>query len=331
MKTNKLPLFFTVATGLLLLSVWLSLRLGSVILDTADFYAALFRAEGYRTESTVLFSLRLPRILAACLAGMGLSLSGVLLQGVTDNALASPSLIGVNAGAGFAVALSLLFFPSLYFLSPLFALLGAIATTALILFFSSRVGGSRTSLILAGVSFTALLNAAISALTLIDTDLLASYNAFSIGSFAGIRYPELILPAVLILASLAVAMLFSRDVELLSLGDMGASTLGVPVKRTRTVAVLAASASAAASVSLAGLLGFVGLIVPHVARRFVGNKTARLLPASALIGAAVTTLSDLLGRLLIRPSELPVGIVTAFIGAPFFMALLLQRSPRERR
>ncbi|MBQ4353993.1 MAG: iron ABC transporter permease [Clostridia bacterium] len=324
MKTKRTFILLVLA---LLVTAFLAVRYGSAELDWQTFFASLAKEESVRTESVILYSVRIPRLLAGLLAGAGLAVSGVLLQAVTDNPLAAPNIIGVNAGAGFGVVLCLSFLETQsalrHILLPAAAFLGAFLTTLLITALAGK--RSRSSLILAGVAVTALLNAGISAFTYADTDLLALYNAFSVGGLGGVKPEQLLLPGAMIALCFLCAMLFSRQIDLFCLGDSGAAALGVPVGTVRLTAVLCASASAAAAVSFAGLLGFVGLIVPHIARRLVGYRSAHLLPASAVLGAAVTVLADLGGRVLAAPTEIPVGIMMAFAGAPFFLILLLRQ------
>lgn len=310
---------------ILLLAALLALRAGSAPISWKAFWGGLCRPESYQTESVILFKIRLPRIAAAILAGAGLSVSGALLQGVTGNALAGPNIIGVNAGAGFAVILMLYFLPGLVLLVPAGAFAGAFLTTLLIVSLAARINQAKSTVILAGIAITAMLNAGISLLSLLEPDLLASYNYFSIGGLSNVRAGALGLPAVIILAGLLLALLLSRRIDTLCLGDQLAASLGIRVRRLRMLCLVIASACAAAVVSFAGLLGFVGLIVPHMARKMAGSSMHRLLPVSVLTGATLVTVADLLGRVLFAPSELPVGIVMAFIGAPFFFWLLLKR------
>jgi len=299
-------------------------------MDIFTFFNALFRSPDHLPESVILYSVRLPRVLAGLLAGIGLSVSGVLLQAVTDNSLAGPNIIGVNAGAGFSAVILLAFLPSAFFAVPFAAFFGAFAASLLIVFISSRTGNSNASVILAGVAITTLLNACISCLTLMDTDILSSYNAFSVGGFAGVKTVNLIIPAIIIFISLLISVITAPQIDLLCLGDNTAALLGVKIKPVRICCILSASASAAAAVSFAGLLGFVGLIVPHIARKLLGQRTGTrpLLLVSALCGSIITISADLFGRLIAAPSEIPVGIMMAFIGSPFFIILLLRH--RER-
>ncbi|MBQ3085520.1 MAG: iron ABC transporter permease [Clostridia bacterium] len=277
------------------------------------------------TARVILQYIRLPRVLGGVLAGVGLAVSGSLLQRVTNNDLAGPNIIGVNAGAGLAAILTLFAAPALAAILPLTAFCGALLTTLLIAGIAAKAGGSRSTVVLAGVAVTALLNAAISLISLLDPDVLVSYNHFSIGGLAGVQAESLWLPAAIIAAALAAALLLAKRLDLLMLGDSMASALGARVRPLRFVALLLASASAAAAVSFAGLLGFVGLVVPHIARRMAGGGLRRQLCFSALLGGILVVLADLLGRVLIAPSEIPVGILMAAIGAPFFFWLLVRR------
>ncbi len=310
---------------LVLLSAIAGLGFGSAGLGFDELFGGLFQRIGYEQETTIIYAVRLPRVLAGLIAGVGLSVSGVLLQTVTNNALASPNIIGVNAGAGFAVILFLFFFPMSYAMLPFAAFFGAFLTTLLILAVSHRMNSSKMTVILAGIAFTAILNAGISFFSLLDPDVFTSYRYFSVGGFSGVGLTETGIPAVMVLVCLILSMLISRRVNLLCLGDSMAASLGVRVNRLRIFCLILASASAAAVVSIAGLLGFVGLIVPHIARRLVGSDVRWLLPVSALTGAALVVLSDMLGRVLFAPTELPVGIILSLLGAPFFFFLLMKR------
>ena len=325
--TIPYPLTLLLLLFAFLIAALLSILFGGASLTPAEVAKGLFGTQD-GTLTAIVRGVRLPRVLAGILAGIGLSVSGLLLQSVTDNALASPNVIGVNAGAGLSVILILACFPSLLPIVPLAAFLGAFLATLLILALAGRLGGSGVTVILSGIALTAVLNAAISFITLLDTDVVSAYNYFSIGGLSGVYLDRLPLPALLILLSFAGAMLLSRDLEVLRLGDEAAQALGVRVRPLRMLALICASASAAAAVSFAGLLGFVGLIVPHTARALVGANIRRALPATALLGGTLVLLSDLAGRTLLSPTEIPVGILMALIGAPFFLFLLIRRRHR---
>ena len=227
------------------------------------------------------------------------------------------------------MVLGMCFAPMAYRLLPVMAFAGAFACTMLIVFVANQAGGSRVTIVLAGVAVSTLLSAGISMLKLLYPELALAYNYFSVGGVSGVTFDDLWLPALIILSVLAVAELLSNRLNLLCLGDSMGRSLGVRVKALRTVALILASASAAAAVSFAGLLGFVGLMVPHIARSVIGDgRMGKLIPVSALLGGTLVILADLLGRVLFAPSEIPAGIITAFVGAPFFFVLLLQRRNR---
>ncbi len=314
---------------LLFCALLLGITLGSTKLSPAELWDGLLWREGAHSASIILYYLRLPRVFAALLAGVGLSVSGVLLQSVTGNELAAPNIIGVNSGAGFCCILLLTFFPQASAALPIAAALGAFVATLLIVSLAAKLNAFRGTVILCGIALTSVLNAGISFLTLMEDDVLTAYNAFSVGGLAGVRLQQLWLPAVIIFACLLLSLLLSRRIRLLCLGDAPAASLGVRVRPLRTICLLCASASAAAVVSFAGLLGFVGLVVPHIARRLVGERTSHVLITSAFVGAILVILADLAGRVLLAPTEIPVGVVMALIGAPFFFLLLLQRRDRS--
>ena len=328
MRRNcRLPYGIAGAAAALLLLSFFSIRYGSTPMPAEDFFAALTGASGYETQRVILYAVRIPRLLAGICAGAGLSVSGLLLQQLTGNALAGPNIIGVNAGAGFACVLLLSYAPAAAAnaaVLPIGAFAGAFAATLLIAALSRQMQSAGVDL--AGIAVTAILNAGISFLTLLDADVLSSYNAFSVGGFAGVGMEELCFPAAVIVCAAAAAALTSRHTALLALGDDAAVMLGVPVARTRLIGILCASASAAAAVSFAGLLGFVGLIVPHMARRITGHDSgAGLLLMCMLLGGAVSVAGDFLGRIIAAPTEIPVGIMMALVGGPFFLYLLMHR------
>lgn len=330
-KTKQKPYWIMIVMliGLTVFSALLGLRCGSADLTLQQVVDGLLHPGTQTPQSQILWVVRLPHVAACLLAGMGLAVSGVLLQTATDNPLAGPNIIGVNAGAGFAMVLAMCFAPMAYRWLPLIAFAGAFACTLLIVLIARRAGGSRVTIVLAGVAVSTLLSAATSLVRLRYPDLAVSYTYFSVGGVSGVTFSQLVLPALLILVVFAAAMLLAGKLNLLCLGDHLVHSLGVRAKLLRTLALVFASASAAAAVSFAGLLGFVGLMIPHIARRLTGTSDVRrLLPAAALLGGTLVVLSDLLGRVLFAPSEIPAGIITALLGAPFFFVLLLQRRNR---
>lgn len=323
MKKRRAAIYAAL-TAALAASVLLALAAGSAHVELPALLRGALGQQGYEMERVIFLAIRLPRVLAALIAGAGLSLSGVLLQTVMANPLAGPNIIGVNAGAGFAVILALSLFPEAVHALPLAAFSGAFLTALAILVLAQRAGCGRNTIVLVGVGCTSLFQAAISFLTTLDTDVLSAYNAFSVGGFSGVTLQKLAVPGAVVLACLLCALRVSGHIAALSLGDAVASSLGVRASRMRMLCLLLASASAAAVVSYAGLLGFAGLIVPHIARRLNGADVRSQLKTAPLAGGVIVILSDLAGRTLFAPSEVSVGVVMAFIGAPFFFALLLR-------
>jgi iron complex transport system permease protein len=310
---------------LLCLSLFLSIRFGSTYLTSDAFFGGMFDKEHYKSAAVIIRAIRLPRMLAGAFAGAGLALSGTLLQRATDNPLAAPNIIGINAGAGFFVMLSLALFPSAFALLPFAAFVGAMLTAAGILALSHKVGLDKSTVVLCGVAFSALFGAGVSFFSVLNDDLLTSYTSFSVGGLQGVTLRELYFPIPIILACFVGALLLSRKLQLFCLGDSLAHSLGASVKSVRLLSLVLAAASAAAAVSFAGLLGFVGLLVPHIARKLTRGDARREILLSPIGGAILLLLADLLGRLLFSPTEIPVGIFTALLGVPFFLTLLLRR------
>ncbi len=324
MKSKTLFIYSMMITALAI-SALLSLSLGSADLSIGAIINGITGKAGFEYERAIMLYIRIPRLLAAITAGFGLSLSGVIIQSVMGNDLASPNTIGVSSGAGLMTVIFLSFCPALSHLLPIAAFAGAFASSLLIMLISRATGGGKATLILAGIALTSLLGAGISFVSSLDTDVLASYSAFSIGGFSGVTVKKLITPVVLIFACLLVSVSISGRMSALSLGDEAALGLGIKPGALRALSLALAAMSAAAVVSFAGLLGFVGLIVPHMVRKIVGQRLIKQLTLAPLLGATLVTLSDLLGRVIFAPSEISVGIIMAFIGSPFFFILLIKR------
>ena len=326
LQQNRLFAVAVILSLLLVLSVFGALLLGSTHLTLSQTFGGLLGTQPQEIV-VIIRNIRLPRIFGAVVAGVGLSVSGVLLQAVTDNDLASPNIIGINSGAGFAVIVMLALFPNAVLALPFGAFTGAFSASMLIVYTSSRIGVSKSTVVLAGVALTTILNACISFISLVDTDTMALYSHFSVGGLAGVTLKEIALPALLVALSVAVAFVLSDRISILCLGDSLAASLGVKVNSLRIICLVCASICAASVVSFAGLLGFVGLVVPHIARALVGKSVKGCIVVSAIGGGVLVVMADMLGRVILAPTEIPVGIVMAFVGAPFFMYLLLRRKP----
>jgi len=331
MEKNKTPRqspMYFITSGIVLFALCLlSLRLGSVYIPWRDFFTAVFVKDN-STYSLIIHSMRIPETAGALLAGAGLGISGLLLQRVTDNKMASPNLIGVSQGAGFGVMVLLYFFPSLYRVTPVFAFCGAFISVLLITALSRKIGLTRSGVVLVGLAFGSVLSAGISFISMLDSDVLVSYNAFSVGSLSNVPLKQLFVPFVMIMCCFITAMLISEKCDLMMLGDNVASSLGVRVSRTRILLMLLAGLSSGAVVSFAGLLGFVGLMSPHIARFFVKENFKVLLPASAVTGSGLVLLSHIVSKIAFAPSNVPVGIVLSAGGAVFFLVILLLKGDK---
>lgn len=310
--------------GLTVLAAALSLAAGPVVLSPGELWAALM-GRSCGTAGTILLHIRLPRTCACLLAGAALAVSGAIIQSVLANPLAAPNIIGVNAGAGLMVALACALAPTALALTPVLAFAGAMAGVLLVLAIARRTGASRLTVALAGVAVSSVFNAGIDAVVTFVPDTLNSYADFRVGSLANLTLDRILPAGALILIALLLALTLAGEMDVLLLGEDVARSLGLNAGRSRMVLLAVAAALAGAAVSFAGLLGFVGLIVPHMARRLVGEDSRPLLVASALGGAALLTGCDLLSRLLFAPYELPVGIVLSLGGGPFFLWLLLKQ------
>ena len=312
------------AALLCLLFALLSILLGPVSIPPGQLLAILAGGPQNTPASRIVWYARLPRTAACLLAGAALATAGAILQNVLANPMASPGIIGVNAGAGLAVTLCCVCTGTGWVVSGA-AFLGAAGAAALIVLLAHKTGASRMTVVLSGVAVNSLLNSASEALGILFREAGADSADFRVGGFSAVSIPRLLPAGAAIVLGLGLALSLANEIELLSMGEASAQGLGLPVRRTRALLLGLAALLAGASVSFCGLLGFVGLLVPHIARHFIRAGSAWLLPMSALCGAALVTLCDLAARLLFAPYELPAGILLSFLGGPFFILLLLKQ------
>ncbi len=303
--------------------------LGSTDSSLVDGIGAFLRGNTGSPEFRILFYIRLPRALASMLAGSALAVSGVLIQAVLNNPMAAPNLIGVNSGAGLAAAITIAFFPDVLSWLPLAAFLGALAACLLIYAIASKSGAGRLTITLVGIAVGSVLNAAINTIKVLFPDSVYDADLFMIGGFAGVTYAQILPAGGVILVGLLLALLLARDIDVLSLGAVTAASLGQNIALLRFILLVIASALAGAAVSFAGLLGFVGLLVPHIVRRRTGNRHGALLPQSAMLGALLVLMCDLFARTAFAPYEIPVGIVLSLVGGTFFIFLVLSGKRRD--
>jgi iron complex transport system permease protein len=285
-------------------------------------------------DSLVITQIRLPRLLLGAAVGAALAVAGAIMQGLFRNPLADPGLIGVSSGAGFAAAAAIVLGGRLlpetslpFAILPFAAFFGALASTLVLYAVASR--GGRTSMavmLLAGIAFAALAGAGIGWLSYISNDSqLRDLTFWSLGSLGGATWGKVAVVIPMILPVLLAVPFLAHGLNAMALGEAEAFHIGVNVQRLKVLSVLLVSVAVGAAVACSGLIGFVGIIVPHMLRLSVGANYRFLLPASALLGATLLVGADIFARIIVAPSELPIGIVTATLGAPFFIWLLLRR------
>jgi iron complex transport system permease protein len=318
----------TVLAGVLLLGGGgvLSLVNGSVSLSWSEVGAALTADRG-DIASNIVWNLRLPRTLLAAVVGASLAVAGVLLQGVMRNPLAAPDIIGVTAGAALAATVVLVATNGLPSYLPLCAFIGALLATGLVygIAWQPGQGTSPMRLILAGVAIGLMLGAVTNFLMVTFSDRVQSVLLWMSGSLQDASWHQLILIWPYVLVGLLVAVTLVRPLDALQLGEETAASLGVRIERSRLIAATCAALLAGAAICVTGLIGFVGLMVPHLMRLLIGHRHALLLPAAALGGAVLMVWADLVARTAVAPTELPVGILTALLGGPYFVFLLYRR------
>ncbi len=303
----------------------LSLRFGSLKLTFGEILETLFlHREGI--DYQIVFNIRLPRVLLGAMVGGSLAVAGTILQGIMRNPLASPGIIGVSAGGGLAGILVMLALPQFgAFLVPA-AFCGSLGTAVLVYLLAWRRGVNPVRLILAGVAVSSMLGAFSSTILLLNAEKAGGVLDFTIGSLAARSWPQIGQAGPYMAVGLVAALFLSRRLNILALGDEVAAGLGIRVERTRLLLLAAAALLAASAVSVAGLLGFVGLIAPHIVRIVIGTDNRFLVPGSALFGAAMVVGCDTVGRMVMEPSELPAGVIMSLFGPPFFLWLLRRHS-----
>lgn len=329
---GRAPLVMGLLTAIIVAVFLISLNSGSIPMSPLEVLKTLFGG-GTPQQETVLFQFRMPRMVIALLIGCGLAVSGVILQGLSRNALADPGLLGINAGAGLAVVLFMyLVFDTKEIKSvlpamaiPLFALAGAGATAVLIFTLAWKQGITPIRLILVGIAVSAGLGAVNTVISLKMDNASFMYAAVWLaGSLWGTSWAFVIAILPWILVLVPYAMWKARYLNVLNLGDTLACGVGVRVERERGKLIFASAGLAGACVAAGGGIGFVGLIAPHIARRLVGPKHQLLIPAATLIGALLLLAADWLARNVLSQAEIPVGIVISVLGTPYFLYLLMK-------
>ena len=324
LRKNRIVYIYAISLAVLLLSVILGILLGSTKISLSDMLGAIVRGDYQSPEARILLYVRLPRVLGSLICGIALAVSGAVIQGVLANRLASPSIIGVNAGAGLAVTLCSAFGIIGGWQLSLFSFLGAFFAVMIVSTGAKKWGASRGTVILLGVALNAFLGAISDTVKTFIPEVSIISNDFRVGDFSAVTYAKVIPAAVAIIVAVIVLQTFASDLDVLTLGDENAKGLGLNTGVMRIVFLMLSALLAGAAVSVCGLLSFVGLLVPHAVRRIATSEAKHLVPLSALFGAGFVTLCDTLARVVFAPYELPVGIIMAFLGAPFFIFILIR-------
>jgi len=343
LKQNRRLLILVALGAILLLCLLIAVSLGAVPISPLDIIKMTlnktglfhFSATWQSSDETILFLIRLPRVIAGSLVGAALASAGVLFQGMLRNPMADPYIIGTSAGAAFGATIAMMLPVSVAFLSfglvPIAAFFGALGAVLLV-YNLAKVGGKTpiVSMLLAGFAVSAMLAAIVFLMVTLSgrTGLLQNVYSFLMGSISVSGWNQIIIIAPLIIGAIVAARFLAFRLNALSLGEEGAAYLGIDVERDKLLVLALGSLLTAAAVSISGLVGFIGLVVPHAVRLVLGPDHRLLLPAAALSGAAFLVLADLFARTVLAPSEIPIGIITALIGAPFFI-YLLRRTRRE--
>lgn len=309
---------------LCVVSFFISIGNGAVKISPVEIIKAIF-LEVDTVNHQVIWNVRLPRTIVAALVGVCLSLSGAILQGVMRNPLAGPNIIGVSSGGGLMALIILILFPELYYLVPAGAFLGSFLATLLIYLLAWKGGVRPTRLILAGVAVSSILNAGINALITFFPDKVAGVVGFMVGGLSATTWDQVRILFPYAFVGTVLVMFLPSKLNILMLGDEVATGLGLNVERTRFAFIILSSLLAGSAVSVVGLLGFVGLIVPHMTRIFIGSDYRYLFPGCVFFGSSVVMLCDTLARVLFAPMEIPVGIIMSALGAPFFLYLLRKK------
>lgn len=315
-------LFFT---GFTIFAMVASLTLGSVDISFSTIVHTLL-GNVQTTDEMVIWNIRFPRNIVGALVGANLAVSGAILQAVMKNPLADPGIVGVSSGAGLAGVIMLIFMPEAsIFLTPV-AFVGAMLSAAAVYALAWKNGIRPTRIILAGVAVSAFLGSGISALLVFYSDKVQGALLWMVGGLSARSWPQVETLFPYTILGLVLALAGCKALTILSLGDETARGLGVPVERVRFSMTAVAALLAAGAVSVAGLIGFVGLVVPHIVRLIIGTDYKYVIPGSAILGAGVLVFCDTLGRVAFSPIEIPAGIIMAFLGAPFFLYLLRRSS-----
>ncbi|MGG0120940.1 FecCD family ABC transporter permease [Bacillus paranthracis] len=317
----KFICFMSLTILCLIGSIFLAVAFGAKDIHLQTVWAAVFDYNPKLTQHQIIYELRLPRVIGAAVVGAAFAVAGAVMQGVTRNPLADAGVLGINAGAMFVVALSFAFFPHMpYSYLMIVSFIGAVLSTVLIFIIGSATSGGLTPmrLTIAGAVMAALLHSLSSGVA-IYYDLSQDLAFWYAGGVAGVKWEHLKFLVPIILITIVFATILGRSISLISMGDDVATNLGVKTNRTRILGMIIVVILAGVSVSAVGSIGFVGLVIPHIARKLVGVNYRLIIPMSAFLGAMLLVVADLGARTVNPPKELAIGIMVALVGVPFFL------------
>jgi len=308
----------------------LSVSIGTVKVSFSDIIRSIFYQNNQSGADTIILQIRLPRVILSLLVGASLGGAGTVFQSLFVNPMADAYIIGISSGSALGAVLAIALNIRFYILGissiPVFAFIGGVSTVLLVYAISSRGRHNQIlNLLLSGLAINSFLSSVMSFLLLLSDTSLHESIYWLMGGFSGRGWEHIRIMTPYFILSVIILSLFTRELNILLLGDEQAQTLGVNVPQVRRIIIVFTSLLTATAVSVSGIIGFVGLVVPHILRLLIGPDNRMLFPASLFGGAILLTISDLIARTALSPSEIPVGIVTSLIGAPFFISLLVKR------
>lgn len=326
--TKKPTLVILSSILLLILIILVSLSFGSVKISfKSTLMILLNQADDIKlTHVYIIKNLRIPRTLCAILVGMSLSLSGAVFQAIFKNPMADPYILGISSGAACGVAFGTItslitLIPGVWG-TPIFSFIGAILTSIAIYLISDRLNSGTLTLLLSGIAINFLLSALMSLMLFFNQDALEEIVFWNMGSFAISSYEKILVIAPVMIISIIIILRYHKQLDILLIGEDQAKSMGVEVKKTTTILLAIATLLTSSAVALSGIIGFIGLIIPHVVRIVLGPSHKKLLPVSLVFGALFALLADTFGRSIITNTEIPISIITAILGAPYFIYLL---------
>lgn len=324
----KYSIYFAISILLLIFTMILSISAGAVKIPLQEIINILFGG-GNGTYRTIILALRFPRVIEAVLVGIGLSVAGTFFQGLLRNPMADPYVLGVSSGAAFGATIAIILGYGIFGLGIL-AFITSLITVYFVYALSKSNGRvSMTTMLLAGIAISAFMSALISLMMLLNHDEFSRIVFWTMGGFSLVNWNSVYFSAPVILIGAIIMYMFSRDLNAILTGEEIAEHLGVNTELVKKIILAAGSLITAAAVSVGGIIGFVGLIIPHISRLIIGPDNRVLVPFSAISGAIFMTFADMLARLLLKPAEIPVGIITAAFGGPFFLYLLIMNKRKS--